>query len=238
MCTVSIHRAADAFELTMNRDELRSRAPELPLALHEANGVQWAAPLDSEAGGTWIGLNEFGLAACLLNHHPPDWQPNVVEERPSRGLIIPSVMDCSSAEEAQQRLASMKDLARYAPFLLTLVDAQQTLTLCWDERHLECEEKGGEWLLLASAGHLTEQAAQWRGEQFAEWRRQGCPYEGTIPQFHLLNDERHATCSPLLCTEHSSTRSITQIEVSESSRVIRYWPIAENRLGNEQQIAL
>lgn len=66
MCTVTVHRSANRLLVTMNRDEARDRAPEVPPAIHH-NDVNWLAPSDSARGGTWIGVNDRGVVACLLN---------------------------------------------------------------------------------------------------------------------------------------------------------------------------
>ncbi|HKX45758.1 MAG TPA: NRDE family protein, partial [Planctomycetota bacterium] len=70
MCTVTWIRRVDGFELFCNRDERRTRpAALLPEARRGPSGIEYAAPIDAEAGGTWVAVNERGLALCLLNHY-------------------------------------------------------------------------------------------------------------------------------------------------------------------------
>ncbi len=70
MCTVTWLQRDDGYEVFCNRDELRTRKPAQPPRLDERNGVRYLAPVDADAGGAWVGVNEFGLTLCLVNHYP------------------------------------------------------------------------------------------------------------------------------------------------------------------------
>ena len=62
MCTVTWIRVAGGYELFCNRDERLERGPELPPSVLERAGVHLVAPRDSDFGGTWIAVNEHGIA--------------------------------------------------------------------------------------------------------------------------------------------------------------------------------
>jgi uncharacterized protein with NRDE domain len=69
MCTVVIlRRPGHAWPLLLaaNRDEMKDR-PWQPPARHWPDRPQVVAGLDELAGGTWLGLNDDGLAAGVLN---------------------------------------------------------------------------------------------------------------------------------------------------------------------------
>ncbi len=70
MCTVTWLQNADGYEVFCNRDELKTRKPALPPAYAERNGVRYLAPIDLDGGGSWFGVNEFGVTLCLVNHYP------------------------------------------------------------------------------------------------------------------------------------------------------------------------
>ncbi len=66
MCTVTVNQDDAGFLVTMNRDEARSRGSEVSPKHHQpANTPDWLAPLDSDTGGTWMGVNEFGTVDFL-----------------------------------------------------------------------------------------------------------------------------------------------------------------------------
>jgi hypothetical protein len=83
-----------------NRDEKRSRAPETAIAHLMQKETKIIAPQDSEAGGTWIGVNETGLVFCLLNINSSDTL-SLGAQSISRGAIIPSIWQAKSIGEAR-----------------------------------------------------------------------------------------------------------------------------------------
>jgi uncharacterized protein with NRDE domain len=85
MCTVSWFFQSDGFQLFVNRDERHNRPIALPPAWKIVAGVRVLAPTDPQGGGTWAGVNEFGLAVALLNRY----QDSALENPPflSRGQI-------------------------------------------------------------------------------------------------------------------------------------------------------
>ncbi|NUO80759.1 NRDE family protein [candidate division KSB1 bacterium] len=70
MCTVTWLQRHEGYEVFCNRDELKTRKPALPPRLAECNGVRYLAPIDNDGGGSWLGVNEFGVSLCLVNHYP------------------------------------------------------------------------------------------------------------------------------------------------------------------------
>ena len=69
MCTVVIlHRPGHAWPLLLaaNRDEMTGRPWRTP-ARHWPDRPQITGGLDEQAGGTWLGVNEAGLIAAILN---------------------------------------------------------------------------------------------------------------------------------------------------------------------------
>jgi len=72
MCTlIVLHRCVPGRPLVVaaNRDEFFARPAEGP-AVRESRAGRILAPLDLEAGGTWVGLSERGVFAGLTNLRP------------------------------------------------------------------------------------------------------------------------------------------------------------------------
>ncbi|MHB1157665.1 MAG: NRDE family protein [Phycisphaerales bacterium] len=72
MCTVTIvpgdgTGGGKSFRIVMNRDELRTRPIARPPRLRRCGSHQAIMPIDTDSGGTWIAVNDAGLAAMLLN---------------------------------------------------------------------------------------------------------------------------------------------------------------------------
>jgi hypothetical protein len=72
MCTVSIVPLGDGFRLMCNRDERIARPVAAPPSRVVVGGVDAIFPIDPQSGGTWIGVNEVGLAIALLNRTSTD----------------------------------------------------------------------------------------------------------------------------------------------------------------------
>src|SRR5882724_8716006 len=98
MCTVSWIHQDDGYDLLCNRDELHTRKPALPPRVHERSDVRFIAPIDGDLGGSWIGVNEFGLSLCLLNRYQ-DGEQSATESKKSRGLLLAGLMDSASGAE-------------------------------------------------------------------------------------------------------------------------------------------
>lgn len=119
MCTATWLINQNGYELFFNRDELKTRLEGIPPKLANAGGVRYISPVDSEAGGTWIAVNEYGFSACLLNFYAPTIGRKSYAGSVSRGRIIHLVIKSRSTAEAEERI-TREDLHRYRPFSLLL----------------------------------------------------------------------------------------------------------------------
>src|SRR5262245_28505359 len=109
MCTVSIVQSGQRLLLTMNRDDAPARKEAGPTA-RQLGGSVFSAPTDLAANGTWIGVNAYGLAACLLNRYDPA-PAGIV----SRGLVVLDVMNAVDLASAIGRLNGLP-LQNFSPF--------------------------------------------------------------------------------------------------------------------------
>lgn len=232
MCTVSILRDSDGLTLTMNRDESKQRAPEVPPALvTESEGAHILAPRDSQAGGTWIGVNDHGVAACLLNVYGPDvtLHPTTPPGKRSRGVII---LEClakgdwsSCARWAREELVP----EQFEPCMLAIVsvDAGALFTITSSTEVIE-SRLDGEVEILTSSAWNTESVMQWRRERFDSWRSDGGARTDGLPTFHISR-EGEAGYSVLMDRDWSCTRSVTQVTINDHAMrgTMRYWPVTD-----------
>jgi hypothetical protein len=68
MCSIILRLTPEGTYLAANRDELIRRAWDPP-APHWPDHPGIIAGRDNTAGGTWMGLNEHGVMAAILNRH-------------------------------------------------------------------------------------------------------------------------------------------------------------------------
>jgi hypothetical protein len=128
MCTlVILLRPADDWPLIIaaNRDEMADRPWKAP-ARHWPDRNSVTAGLDELAGGTWLGVNDDGLAAAILN------RPNTLSPKPgyrSRGELPLEVLDHAEAEAAAVALSHIEPKS-YRAFNLVIADASAAFWLC------------------------------------------------------------------------------------------------------------
>ena len=121
MCTLAVYVGCfhdHPLIVAANRDEAYAR-PSLPPELLRADAPRAFGGRDVTAGGTWLGLNEDGLVAGVLNRqvrHPRDLALR------SRGQLCLDLLAYRRADEAAARVAR-EPAGRYNPFNLLLADA-------------------------------------------------------------------------------------------------------------------
>lgn len=121
MCTLVLLRRPDAdwpLILAANRDELSTR-PSRPPGRHWPDRAHVRGGLDVEAGGTWLGVNDDGVVAAVLNR-----RGTLGPERGkrSRGELVLEALDHAEAYHAADALRAI-DPAAYRPFNLIVADA-------------------------------------------------------------------------------------------------------------------
>ena len=125
MCTlIVLHRCVEASPLLVvaNRDEYFERPAEGPTLrdVPTASGTaRLLAPRDVREGGTWLGLNEYGLFAALTNRRCASPDP----DRRSRGLIVTDALTAARARDAAEMIESL-DADAYNPFNLLVADRE------------------------------------------------------------------------------------------------------------------
>ncbi len=120
MCTVVIlHRPRHPWPLILgaNRDEMLAR-PWKPPARHWTDRPDVVAGLDELAGGTWMGLNDSGVVACILNRHG---SLGPAPGKRSRGELVLEALDHADADAAAGALRDL-DPAAYRPFNMLIAD--------------------------------------------------------------------------------------------------------------------
>jgi len=121
MCTVSVIRLSDELiRVACNRDEQLRRPSALPPRISNYGQQQAIMPIDPSGGGTWIAASSAGLIMTLLNRNTCR---SALPAPRSRGLIIPSLIDCRSLEEAIDRAWNI-EASQYGAFRLVMIDCQ------------------------------------------------------------------------------------------------------------------
>jgi hypothetical protein len=184
MCTVTVIPIdAAAFRLVCNRDERLMRLAAESPALHRLDRRAAIYPRDPVGGGTWIGVNDTGLAAVLLNRSSVrssaasagvDRSSAGLQACPgsdplcSRGLIVPR---CLAGDGLDEAIRIVRDIVpgQFAPFSLVLVHRRQVVAVTSDGRELSLEKSVLRAPLLFTSSSLGDALVDWpRRQLFAQ----------------------------------------------------------------------
>jgi hypothetical protein len=140
MCTVTVvPRGESGFRLVCNRDERLERAIAKAPQLMPKGRRTAVYPIDPVSGGTWVGVNDSGLAIAILNRHPAD-RPSLPERATvSRGVIVPGLLAESDAVDGVIRTVGALRLERFEPFTLVAICRQQVAALSSDGEELSLQ---------------------------------------------------------------------------------------------------
>ena len=120
MCTVVILRRPDhdwPVLMAANRDEMAGR-PWDPPGRHWPDRENVVAGIDQLAGGTWMGLNDEGVVAGILNRKDLLGPDDLLR---SRGEIVLEALDHADAADAADALSNL-DGGSYRSFNLVVAD--------------------------------------------------------------------------------------------------------------------
>ena len=237
MCTVTWLQSACGWELFANRDEMRTRLPAHPPRVVVRDGVRILAPVDADAAGTWIGVNEHGLGLCLLNG-PPRANAEGPEGFTSRGLLVLDLLGAEALDEVERRVRAT-DLDPYRGFTLLglALGAPPTLQV-WDGRslvrHVDPVQP------LVSSSRNTEEARRHRERA---WRRihaaDAAPTPDSLLAFHRSHEPEPGPWSVCMHREDARTVSASRVQVGADGRAeFHYAPGPPCRTGWNAPVAL
>src|SRR5882762_10402851 len=107
-----------------NRDEMIDRASKPP-GRHWPDRPELVAGRDILAGGSWLGLNDWGVVAAVLNRHG---SLGPAPGQRSRGELVLEALDHADAVSAANALSHL-DPAAYRTFNLIIADNRDAFWL-------------------------------------------------------------------------------------------------------------
>jgi transport and Golgi organization protein 2 len=211
MCTVTFIPRRKGYYLGMNRDEKRTRAKGFPPARKTLNGSTVIYPSEP-GGGTWIALNEWGVALALINWYSVATHVN--DNTVSRGKIIPALSSAENPKRVNSGLGILP-LHRINPFRLIGVfpGSGDIVEWRWDLKQLVQKShpwRAQQWI---SSGFDEPTAQRVRGETFRHARAQK-PY-GTITWLRRLHRSHSPEKGPFsTCMHRDDATTVSYTELS------------------------
>jgi len=222
MCTVSWRGSeeADAWEVFFSRDEKRERVKAESPEVRFINGVRCLFPRDPAGGGTWVGVNEYGVVACLLNDYRVPFEYREGLSLRSRGLLVSDVLAEKVQEDGYgQHVRDLVLGAAFAPFRLLIIIRGKCHGWSWDgeilramsEEETQCPVTSSSWDSVRvedARRSLYDELVLGKG--------------ASLQDFHthqLVGDAESSVC---MSRELTQTVSLTRLRVG-SSRAASVW---------------
>lgn len=225
---VTANDASPILRLVMSRDELRTRPRALAPAIHTVAARSILMPLDPTSQGTWIGINDRGIFAALLNLTEPDHLASPPKAALSRGTIIPAILHHDTLDHACSAAQTLLN-DDFLPFRLLIGSLDGAYLLHSRARSVEPLSLP---LLLTSSGlgdHLVHRP---RSDLFASTlARDLSPSSQDAFHRHIFPDQHHL--SVLMDRADARTVSITTLELSPHAVTMLY----EDLLTQQRTIA-
>ena len=222
MCTVSWVHQPDGYHLLCNRDEKRTRGVGLAPQVMMCGDVRYIAPVDSDEGGTWLSVNEFGISLCLLNGSSACKASALAR---SRGLLVRKLAWAPSAGECTLWL-SQADLRPFAPFALVILEPRRSAVLArWDGIELTIDPAGDSHMPLTSSSYDAGGVRRSRLSEFARRVGEGRPFNSaSLYWFHASHGAAPDAYSTCMHRSDAETVSFSWVIVSRDSIRFLYSP--------------
>lgn len=224
MCTVTwLRRNHGEYSVFFNRDEHRTRTPAHPPREQNRGGVRFLAPIDGEAGGTWLAANEHGLTIGLLNYYEAEhsWR---AQHPMSRGILLMSLIDESEIDEVTRRLRDIRPES-YHPFILVAFDVRTTRAHRWDGRHITVRDLAEDDMPLTTSSFDTNTVMARRAAAFRRMRETGHGLSAqTLQNYHDSHDTHGGAYSVCMSREDAQTVSFSRVLVTPGQIEFMYEP--------------
>ena len=220
MCTVSWFKSSTGYELFFNRDERIKRADASEPEIYIENGCHFLSPTDTEAGGSWIAVNQHGLTVCLLNLYSAK-DITVRNDYISRGEIIRSIAGCSTITAAHNELKEM-DLTRYRTFSALAIDDQaNNLLFIWDGESYIVESN-----TISPKSSSSVDSDKVRASRKLIYKKLGLQHSTNRQDFLAFQrgHEPNSRYSVCMHDENRKTVSLSHIVVNDESAKFDYYP--------------
>jgi uncharacterized protein with NRDE domain len=228
MCTVTFIPSTEKVFITHSRDENKLRPAAFAPQVYQHAGTNLLYPRDMAAGGSWIGINNNGNAAVLLNgaYHKHVSSPPY---KKSRGLVF---LDILSADDMLSFYRS-HNLKEIEPFTLVLWNGNDLFECRWDasRKHIH-QLKETDAHMWSSSTLYDDAVVRKRQSWFDSWLA-GCqdPTAEEIIDFHLHAGEGDPDNDLRMNRQESIlTLSITGIEITQRNGKMKYLDLGDHSL--------
>jgi uncharacterized protein with NRDE domain len=233
MCTVVFIPKGGKYYFASLRDENPLRPNAMAPCIHKLGKAHIVSPVDSMAGGTWIGVTDRGSSIILLNGGY-DKHERKLPYLKSRGLIVTELLVAGLPIEHW----NMMDMQHVEPYTLVVFQEGNLFELVWDGEK-KCQRKLNPDLpyIWSSATLYNQQAKQNRKALFQGWLRMNIPVSSAslFDFFKSYTDRENGFL--INRNDQIRTLSYTFIEVIKgNSAKMDYHDLSENTIDNTKPL--
>jgi len=223
--------AADrVLRVVFNRDERRHRLPGLPPRVVVTGHRRALMPIDADAGGSWIAVNDVGLVVALLNltatsgEHMPERTAQV--PRRSRGHIVPALAAGGTIDDAR-RIMDATDVAAYEPFRAVALHRQHWFEARWTGHRFQTQRGPIGRPLIWTSSSLGDEIVSGPRQALFDRLFADRPLTADVQDaFHHHTWNDRPDVSVRMSREDASTVSITTIDLTATGARMDYESIA------------
>jgi hypothetical protein len=226
MCTLSWIHDRQGCRIYFNRDEKRTRSPARPPKREMVDDVNVLTPADGNYGGSWLTVNEYGVAVAVLNYY--EAEANFVDKSArfeSRGHLVLKLSSSRSLSEASDRLKKIH-AESYRPFILLIFNGEgQARMTRWDGQHVSGHEIKTMELPITTSSFKTPEVIARRHEKFREFRSamSGEP-DSMLSAFHHSRDGLGGPYSVTMTRPDALTVSFSMVTIGGGHVSFFYQP--------------
>jgi hypothetical protein len=222
MCSVSFIPNSLGILLGMNRDESLLRPRARPPEVFTCDGRTALYPTE-RTGGSWVGVNDAGLAVALINWYAVARVPG--SGGVSRGIVVPLLLAASGVGEVRETIAALPRDGM-APFRALIFAQRERMVreFRWDQRTLAELPHAWEAQHWFSSGCDESRAQRERGRIARAASRK--PRAGSLPWLRRLHASHEPASGPFCFCMHredAATVSYTEVEVNGRAATMRYY---------------
>ncbi len=221
MCTVSWLHRKGGYVLLCNRDERHTRKLASGPRLDSKRGVSFIAPVDGDHGGSWIGVNQFGLTLCLLNGYGAANSADRVYR--SRGLLLTGLLDCQHSQQVSERLSDI-ELNPFQAFTMAIISVDKPAILMeWTGREHSFDLDAEKRMPLTSSSLKDPNVVEFRRKLFGDMvAQQGELDARLLHRFHCSHMPERGPYSVCMHRNDASTVSLSIVTVTPEAVEISY----------------
>jgi len=228
MCTVTIVPTNRQTVITMSRDELIEREEDAPILLNLSDDIRAWYPVDSVSGGTWCGINNYGLVLTILNRY----QETNPHASVSRGKIISTLLIHTNIQSCLNTLEKLH-LIDFMPFSLLLVQGCVLIKVVWNgvEMDVVVESYAKPFFITSSSIEL-ESVTAWRKREFDNLIFTNMNISPQLlMNFHTTSSKDNPSYSVNMSRKGRHTKSITQFVVDNESINVEHFKRVQEQGG-------